>query len=157
MKGHWYSVCNEELHWYSVCNEELHWYSVCNEELHWYSVCNEELHWSSVRNEELHWSSVRNEELHWSSVRNEELHWSSVHNDYAGDQIKRNEIGAACSTYGRDRKVAHRVFVGKPEERDNLKYLGIDGSVILKSVFNKQDKAWNGLIWLRIGTGGGLL
>jgi hypothetical protein len=28
-------------------------------------------------------------------------------------------------------------FVGKPEERDNLKYLCIDGIVILKSAFNK--------------------
>jgi hypothetical protein len=35
--------------------------------------------------------------------------------------------------------------------------IGIDKSIILKRIFNKWDEAWTGLIWLRIGTGGGLL
>jgi hypothetical protein len=33
----------------------------------------------------------------------------------------------------------------------------IDGRIILKSIFKKWDGAWTGLIWLRIGTGDGLL
>jgi len=35
---------------------------------------------------------------------------------------------------------------------------GVDGEIILRSIFGKWDgSAWTGLIWLRIGTGGGLL
>jgi hypothetical protein len=41
------------------------------------------------------------------------------------------------------------------KERDHLEELGIYGKIILESVFKKWDgEAWNGLIWLRIGTGG---
>jgi len=38
---------------------------------------------------------------------------------YSGDQIKKNEMGWACSTYG-ERRDAYRVFVGKPEEKRPL-------------------------------------
>jgi hypothetical protein len=35
---------------------------------------------------------------------------------------------------------------------------GLDGRIIFKRIFKKWDgRAWTGLIWLRIGTGGGLL
>jgi hypothetical protein len=33
---------------------------------------------------------------------------------------------------------------------------GLDGR-ILKWIFKTWDRPWSGLIWLRIGTGGGLL
>jgi hypothetical protein len=39
-----------------------------------------------------------------------------------------------------------------------LESLGLYGRIILKFVFNTWDgEAWIGLIWLRIGTGDGLL
>jgi hypothetical protein len=41
---------------------------------------------------------------------------------------------------------------------DHLEDLGVDGSIILKCVIKKREReAWTGFIWLRIGTGGGLL
>ena len=42
-------------------------------------------------------------------------------------------------------------------ESERLEYPGIDGSMILKWVFQMWDGALTGLIWLRTGTGGRLL
>jgi len=57
----------------------------------------------------------------------------------------------AYSTYV-EKRVAYRVLVGKPERKRPL------GRVILKRIFKKWDgEGWTGLIWLRIGTGCGLL
>jgi len=50
-----------------------------------------------------------------------------------------------------DRRSAYCVLVGKPE-RDHMEHLGVYGTP------KKWDgEAWAGLVWLRIGTGGGRL
>jgi len=48
--------------------------------------------------------------------------------------------------------------VGKPERKDQLEDPGIDGRIILRWIFRKQDVGvWTGSSWLRIGAGGGYL
>ena len=47
---------------------------------------------------------------------------------------------------------------GNLRERDHLEDPGADGRIILRWIFRKWDVgAWTGLIWLRIGSGGGYL
>ena len=63
-------------------------------------------------------------------------------------------MGGACSTYGG----YERFRWGNVRERDHLEDLGVDGKIILRWIFRKWDvEVWTGLIWLRIGTGGGHL
>jgi hypothetical protein len=51
----------------------------------------------------------------------------------------------------------HTVFWWEDlRERDHLEYIGVNGRIILKVIFKKGDgEAYTGLIWLRIGIGGG--
>jgi hypothetical protein len=57
-----------------------------------------------------------------------------------------------------ERRVAHTFWWESLRVRDYLKDLDSDGRIILKWIFKKWVvEAWTGLIWLRIGAGGGLL
>jgi hypothetical protein len=48
--------------------------------------------------------------------------------------------------------------VGRPEGKNNLEDSGVDGKIILRWIFRKGNVgAWTGLLWLRIGKGGGHL
>jgi len=47
---------------------------------------------------------------------------------------------------------------GACRRRDPFEYLGVEGRTIGKWIFKKWNReTWFGIIWLRIGTGGGLL
>jgi hypothetical protein len=56
-----------------------------------------------------------------------------------------------------EREVHIGFWWGDLREGDHLGHPGVGGRIILKWIFKKWDKAWTGLSWLRIGTGGGLL
>jgi hypothetical protein len=55
------------------------------------------------------------------------------------------------------RELRTEFWWGIPKEEDHFEDVGIDERIILKFILKKGDgKALAGLIWLRIGTGGGL-
>ena len=64
-------------------------------------------------------------------------------------------MGKSCSSYGGAESTgAYRVLVTKPEGR---RQLGRPRRKWEEWISMKWDGAWTGSIWLRIGTGGGLL
>jgi hypothetical protein len=61
-------------------------------------------------------------------------------------------MGATCSTY-EERRGVYWVLVGKSERKRPRRE-----RIILRWILRKWDLGiWTGLIWLRIGTGGGHL
>jgi len=70
----------------------------------------------------------------------------------------KNEMGRACSIYWGRGEVHTGFWWGKLTEKDHLEDPGVDGRIIVKWTFKTWDEgAWAGLIWLRMGTGGGLI
>ena len=67
-------------------------------------------------------------------------------------------MGGLSSTHGGRTAVYIGFWWGNLRKRDHLGDPGVDGRIILRWIFRKWDRgAWTGLIWLRIGTGGGHL
>jgi hypothetical protein len=68
-----------------------------------------------------------------------------------GDQIKKNEMGGACSIYVGEEYTGF--LWGNLRERDYLEDPGVDGRII--RLFRQwYVVACTGSSWLRIGTGG---
>jgi hypothetical protein len=66
-------------------------------------------------------------------------------------------MGRSCSTYGEKRGI-YRVLVGKPGGRKSLGKPWIIWEDNIKTDLQEMRwGAWTGLVWLRIGTGGGFL
>jgi hypothetical protein len=58
----------------------------------------------------------------------------------------------------REGRGAYGDLMGKPDGKRQFGGLGLDGKIILKSIFKKwNERVWIGLIWLGVGTGGGRL
>jgi hypothetical protein len=75
----------------------------------------------------------------------------------SGDQIEKNEMCRACSMYG-ERRGVYRVLVEKPEGKRPLgRPMHSWEDNINMDLEEVEWGAWTGLIWLRIGTGGGNL
>jgi len=87
-------------------------------------------------------------------LRNEELNGVFSQNIMQVIKSKRMRRAGHVAFMG-ERVGAYR---GNLRERDHLEVPGIDGKIILRWIFKKWDVGtWTGLIWLRIGTGGGIL
>ena len=50
-----------------------------------------------------------------------------------------------------------RLLWGNLRRTDHLEELGVDGRILKMDLKDVVWGAWTGLIWLRIGTGGGLM
>jgi hypothetical protein len=87
----------------------------------------------------------------WRRLHNEELYNLCLPPIFSGNQIKKKEMSCACGKYWGE---VHRKF-----RWENLRKrdLGIDARIMLKRIFKNCCRAWTGLLWLRIRTGGGLL
>jgi len=87
----------------------------------------------------------------WRRLHNEDLHNLTLHKYYEGDQVKEGDMSG-------EMRNAYTVLVGKPEGRDPSEDLGVEVRIILQWILGRQGgKVWTGLIWLRLGTNGGLL
>jgi hypothetical protein len=62
-------------------------------------------------------------------------------------------MGRVCSLYGGRGEVYTGFRWKNPRERGNLEDVVVDGRIII----GRWMASWTGLVWLRIGAGGGLL
>ena len=96
---------------------------------------------------------------YWRKLHNEELN-----DPYTSPNIvwvitsRKNEMGGACSAYGREERRTQGFSGGNLRERDHLGDPGVDGRIILRWIFkNERGRHELDFVWLEIGTGGGHL
>jgi hypothetical protein len=76
----------------------------------------------------------------------------------SGDQIKKNEMGWECGTYGIKGRCIQGFGEADLRDSDHLEDLGVDVRVIVKLILKQWDgEAWPRFIWLRIRKVGGIL
>jgi hypothetical protein len=76
---------------------------------------------------------------------------------YLGDWIRKAEIGKSCGTFGGQERCIQG-FGWVTWGKENMWKHRHRCETILKWILKKENReAWTGLIWLRIGTGGGCL
>jgi hypothetical protein len=76
------------------------------------------------------------------------------------NQTEKSVIGAECSTHGGgERRDVYKVVVGKPDGKRPLgrPWRRPRWESNIKMDLTEMGWEWTGLIWLRIGTGGGHL
>ena len=59
-------------------------------------------------------------------------------NIFSGDQIKKNEMGGACNTFGGAERCIQGFLGGEVRERDHLEDLDIDRRIIIIFLPHKQ-------------------
>ena len=94
--------------------------------------------------------------------------WRAVHNEELNDLYSSSNIVQAIKSRRirwaghvvrmGERRGVYRVWWGDLRDRDHLGDPGVDGRIMLSSIFKMWDVvAWNESSWPRIGTGGGRL
>jgi hypothetical protein len=95
----------------------------------------------------------------WRRLHNKELLCSVFHTKYHScKQVKKTEVGRTCGMYGGEERCIQGFSGGNLREGGRLEASGVDERIILKCIFERLGGggAQTGLMWLRIGTGGGL-
>ena len=103
-----------------------------------------------------------------SEIRTKHINTLCGHNE---EILNSKLVGILCTHYilksRKSRRAGHvarmgerhtRFWRGKLRERNHLEDPSVDGRIILRWICRKQDVGTlTGLIWVKIGTGGGLL
>ena len=79
----------------------------------------------------------------WRGLQKGELYDLVPLTKHLGHQIK-NEMGGSCDTYER-RRGSYSVLVGRAEEKTPLRRRRRDGRIILKWIFTRGGRVWDGL------------
>jgi hypothetical protein len=80
----------------------------------------------------------------WRRLYMWSLMMCSTHQILLGDQIKKNEMGWACSMYGGE-EICIQDFGGETEEGKPFGRPGLDWRILLKLIFKKWD---GGMDWI---------
>ena len=79
----------------------------------------------------------------WRRLYNEEIY---PHQMSVGCQVKKIEMGRACSTHGEEERCIQGFSGGNLREGDDLKDPGVDGRIIFKRVL--REMGWEDMGWI---------